>query len=590
MFLSATRLGEVRKGIITDYESLANLDQFFGVVQQPETHFSPQKTQNFAKYSETIEKQKQQETELRKQLEDALQMAQAASRAKTTFLSNMSHDIRTPMNAIIGFTGLAASHLDEKERVREYLSTIAHSSEHLLSLINDILDMSRIESGKVTLHENVESLADILHMLRDIVHADIQTKQHNFFIDTVDIRNELVYCDKMRLNQVLLNLVSNAIKYTRPGGTISLRVIQRAETKKDFGTFEFRCKDNGIGMSEEYVKTIFDPFTREDNSTVSGIQGTGLGMAITKNIVEMMGGKITVHSKKDVGTEFVVTVDFRIADKKAVNPEIPELKGLPGLVVDDDVNACQSIADMLHEIGMRSEWCVSGKEAIIRTEESVRHGDHFKVYIIDWLMPDMNGIETVRRIRKIIGEDASIIILTAYDWGDIEKEAREAGVTGFVSKPLFPSDLQRVLLRSCGKASPSETTSMEPDFSLKGKKILMVDDSKLNLKIGVLLLQQQGMIVDTAANGQIAVDIIREKGVDAYDFVLMDIQMPVMGGYEATALLRKLPNGDRLKIIAFSANAFEEDREKSLKAGMNGHIVKPLKIDDLLNELKRFSP
>ena len=227
--------------------------------------------------------------------------------------------------------------------------------------------------------------------------------------------------------------------------------------------------------------------------------------------------------------------------------------------------------------------------AIIRTEESVRHGDHFKVYIIDWLMPDMNGIETVRRIRKIIGEDASIIILTAYDWGDIEKEAREAGVTGFVSKPLFPSDLQRVLLQSCGKASPAETVSVEPDFSLKGKKILMVDDSKLNLKIGVLLLQQQGMIVDTASNGQIAVDMIKEKGIDAYDFILMDVQMPVMDGYQATGILRKLPGGDKLKIIAFSANAFEEDREKSLKAGMNGHIVKPLKIDDLLNELKRFS-
>ena len=312
-------------------------------------------------------------------------------------------------------------------------------------------------------------------------------------------------------------------------------------------------------------------------------------MAITKNIVEMMGGKITVHSKKDVGTEFVVTVDFRIADKKAVNPEIPELKGLPGLVVDDDVNACQSIADMLREIGMRSEWCVSGKEAVIRTEESVRHGDHFKVYIIDWLMPDMNGIETVRRIRKIIGEDASIIIMTAYDWGDIEKEAREAGVTGFVSKPLFPSDLQRVLLQSCGKASPAETTSMEPDFSLKGKKILMVDDSKLNLKIGVLLLQKQGMIVDTAPDGQTAIDMIREKGIGAYDFILLDVQMPVMGGYEATSILRKLPDGDMLKIIAFSANAFEEDKEKSLKAGMNGHINKPLKIDELINEFARVS-
>ena len=550
---------------------------------------------NLTEYSKTIDKQRHQETELRKQLEkkqneleDALQMAQAANRAKTTFLSNMSHDIRTPMNAIIGFTGLAASHINDTERVQEYLTTIGRSSEHLLSLINDVLDMSRIESGKMTLNEKVESLSDILHVLRDIVHADIKAKQHNFFIDTVDVRNELVYCDKLRLNQVLLNLISNAIKYTRPGGTISLRIIQKSITKTGYGTFEFRCKDNGIGMSEEFAKTIFDPFTREETSTVSGIQGTGLGMAITKNIVEMMGGSISVATKKGEGTEFVVTVDFRLAEKKTSDTAIPELKGLRSLVVDDDVNACQSIADMLREAGMRSEWCVSGKEAVIRTEESLRHGDRFKVYIIDWLMPDMNGIETVRRIRKVIGEDASIIILTAYDWGSIEKEAREAGVTGFITKPLFPSDLHRVLLESCGKTSPEQSDKEEETLSLKGRKVLLADDNKLNLKIGTLQLQEQGMIVDTALDGQIAVDMIREKGIDAYDFVLMDVQMPVMDGYEATTVIRKLPDGDKLKIIAFSANAFEEDKEKSRKAGMDGHIAKPLKINELLNELKRF--
>ena len=546
-------------------------------------------------HSETIEKQRQQESELRKQLEkkqdeleEALQMAQAANRAKTSFLSNMSHDIRTPMNAIIGFTGLAASHIDDKERVQEYLSTIARSSEHLLSLINDVLDMSRIESGKVSLNEKEESLADILHVLRDIVQADIQAKQHNFFIDTVDVRNEVVLCDKLRLNQVLLNLISNAIKYTRPGGTITLRIIQKASMKAGYGTFEFRIKDNGIGMSEEFIKTIFEPFTREENSTVSRIQGTGLGMAITKNIVDMMGGKITVSSKKDEGTEFLVSLDFKFADRKASDPTIPELKGLRSLVVDDDVNACQSIADMLREIGMRSEWCVSGKEAVIRTEESVRHGDHFKVYIVDWLMPDMNGIETVRRIRKVIGEDAAIIILTAYDWTDIEDEARAAGVSGFISKPLFPSDLQRALLQSCGRALPDQDAREEQTFSLKGKKILLVDDNELNIKIGVLQLQHQGATVDTALNGRLAVDMLRENGMDAYDFVLMDIQMPVMDGYEATSIIRKLPGGDKLKILAFSANAFEEDKEKSLKAGMDGHIAKPLKIQELMNALKRF--
>ncbi|MBR3688333.1 MAG: amino acid permease, partial [Lentisphaeria bacterium] len=326
-------------------------------------------------YTETIEKQRQLEAELRKQLEkkqeeleEALQMAQDANRAKTTFLSNMSHDIRTPMNAIIGFTGLAESHIHDTERVQEYLTTISHSSEHLLSLINDILDMSRIESGRMSLHEKEESLSEILHSIRDIVHADIKAKQHNFTIDAVDVRNELVYCDKLRLNQVLLNLISNAIKYTHPGGTITLRIAQKDASRTGYGLFEFRCRDNGIGMSEDFVKTIFDPFTREETTTVSRIHGTGLGMAITRNIVEMMGGQITVTSKKGEGSEFVVSVEFRIVDREMTDLVIPELKGLRSLVVDDDQNACRSIADMLQAVGLRGEWCVSGSEAIVRTK------------------------------------------------------------------------------------------------------------------------------------------------------------------------------------------------------------------------------
>ena len=546
-------------------------------------------------YSETIEKQRQLESELRKQLEkkqeqleEALQIAQEASHAKTTFLSNMSHDIRTPMNAIIGFTGLAASHIDDRERVQEYLTTISRSSEHLLSLINDVLDMSRIESGKMILSEKPESLADILHVLRDIVHADIQAKQHTFLIDAVDVRNERVYCDKLRLNQVLLNLVSNAIKYTRPGGRISLQLVQKTSTNPGRAAFEFRCRDNGIGMSEDFTKTIFDPFTREETTTVSSIQGTGLGMAITKNIVEMMGGRISVTSKKGEGSEFVVAVEFRIVDKIASELVIPELKGLRGLVVDDDVNACRSIADMLQDAGMRGEWCVSGKEAVVRTEESLHHGDRFKVYILDWPAPDANRIDTVRRIREIAGAGAFIIVLTTYDWAGIEKEASEAGVNRFVSKPLFPSDLQKVLLHLCGKACSDQADAEEEIVSLKGKKVLMVDNNELNLKIGVLQLKQHGMIVDTALNGQTAVNMIWENGIDAYDFVLMDVMMPVMDGYEATSIIRKLPGGDKLKIIAFSANAFEEDKEKSLQAGMDGHIAKPLKVEELLCELKRL--
>ena len=539
------------------------------------------------KYSATVERQRQQLEKKQNELEDALQLAQAASHAKTTFLSNMSHDIRTPMNAIIGFTGLAASHISDQERVQDYLTTIARSSEHLLSLINDVLDMSRIEAGKMTINKKLESLADIFHALRDIVHADIQAKQHKFFIDAVNVRDERVYCDKMRLNQVLLNLVSNAIKYTHEGGTISLRLTQTPSEKPGYATFEFRCKDNGIGMSEDFAKTIFDPFTREENSTVSGIQGTGLGMAITKNIVDMMGGKISFTTKKGIGTEFVVTLEFRTAGSETADLVIPELKEARCLVVNSDAVLGSFISDILRHAGMHCICCTSYEEAAVLAEGAFRSGDLFKVCIVDRITPDLNPIETVRTIRKAAGEKA-FIILTAYDWFDIEKEAREAGVTGFIKKPLFTSDLYRTLLHACGRTYPEPADEKVPVISFQGKKILMVDDSTLNLKIGVLLLQEQGMIVDTASNGQIAVDMIREKGVDAYDFVLMDVQMPVMDGYTATSLIRKLPNGSKLKIIAFSANAFEEDKEKSLKAGMNGHIAKPLKIDELLNELKLF--
>ena len=370
---------------------------------------------------------------------------------------------------------------------------------------------------------------------------------------------------------------------------VRLRIAQKPSAKPEIGSFEFRVRDNGIGMSEEFAKTIFDPFTREETSTVSGIQGTGLGMAITRNIVEMMGGSISLTTKKGEGTEFAVRLDFRLPESRNAGPALPELKGARCLVIDEDVGACQNLAGMLREAGMHAEWCVSGKEAVIRAEESLRCGEPFKVYAVNRQMAGMDGLETVRRIRGIAGKDAVILLLTADDRRDIESEAKEAGADGSVSLPLFPSGLRKILRGFCGKAGSGQPGREEPVFSLKGKKVLMVDDSTLNLKIGVLVLREQGMTVDTAANGQIAVDMIREKGVDAYDFIVMDVQMPVMGGYEATGILRKLPGGDKLKIIAFSANAFEEDREKSLKAGMNGHITKPLKIDDLVKELKRFA-
>ena len=533
-------------------------------------------------HSETIEKQRQQLEEKQFELKAALQMAESANHAKTTFLSNMSHDIRTPMNAIVGFTSLAANHLHETELVRDYLATIMQASEHLLSLINDVLDMSRIESGKMTLNEKEESLADIIHVIRGIVYADTRAKQLDFRIDAADIRNEFVRCDRLRLNQVLLNLLSNAVKYTPEGGAISLRIAQKPSAKAGRGTFEFRVRVNGIGMSEEFVKTIFEPFSREKDSAVADIQGTGLGMAITKSIVDMMGGSISLTSKKGVGTEFVVRADFKIADNPTPYPATPELDGARALVVNGDAGACRNIADMLRELGMRGEGCASWQEALGKAEEALRGGDPFKVCVVDRPLPDIDGADAVRRIREAVGKDAFIIV------ADDRNDTENAVAVVFVPRPVFKSNLQKALLKLCGKAIPERTDREDPAAALKGKKILLVDDSELNLKIGVLLLKEHGMIVDTARNGKIAVDTIKEKGIDAYDFIVMDIQMPVMDGYEATGLLRKLPGGDKLKIIAFSANAFEEDREKSLKAGMDGHITKPLKINDLLSALNKF--
>ena len=529
-----------------------------------------------------------EEQQNKEMLEVALNQAEAANRAKTTFLNNMSHDIRTPMNAIIGYTGLASSHIDNKEQVQGYLAKIGQSSEHLLSLINDVLDMSRIESGKVSITEKDEDLAEILHTLRNIVQADVNNKQLDFFLDT-DVVHQYVSCDKLRLNQVLLNILSNSIKYTHPGGMVSVCVKETGLTETGYGKYEFRIRDNGMGMSEEFLKTIYEPFTRAKSSTVSGIQGTGLGMAITKNIVDMMGGTIDIRSKEGAGTETILTFAFRFA--AAANKEvvtIAQLEGLKGLVVDDDVSACQNIAKMLRDTGMRSDWCTSGKEAVIRTEEAVRLGDLFKVYIIDWMMPDMNGIETTRRIRQVVGDQAPIIVLTAYDWSDIEEEARAAGVTAFVSKPLFPSDLRNVLNKCCGTAVAAAAEE-KAEFALAGRKTLLVEDNEMNREIAAEILEEAGLTVDTAADGTFAVQAVKEKGIDYYDFVLMDIQMPVMDGYEATKAIRALPGGSRVTIIAVSANAFEEDVQKSLSAGMNAHVAKPIDVDTLFETMKNLA-
>ena len=383
-----------------------------------------------------IDDEKKMEARLEAQradLEDALAAAQHANRAKTTFLNNMSHDIRTPMNAIIGFTSLAAAHIDNTEQVKDYLTKIATSSNHLLSLINDVLDMSRIESGKVKIEEKECSIPEILHDLKTIVQADIMSKQLDFYIDTVDVINEHVMCDRLRLNQILLNLLSNAMKFTKPGGMVSVRILQKRNAPEGYADYEFQVKDTGIGMSPEFLKNVFEPFERERASTISGIQGTGLGMAITRNIVDMMGGSVSVESEVGKGSTFTVSLQFKTCSGPVRQETIPELLGLRALVADDDFNTCSSVTKMLSDIGMRPDWTTSGKEAVLRVKLAGEQNDEYAVYIIDWLMPDMNGVEVVRRIRGLIGEKTPIIILTAYEWADIEEEARKAGVTAFCS-------------------------------------------------------------------------------------------------------------------------------------------------------------
>ena len=522
-------------------------------------------------------------------LSDAVSAAETANRAKSTFLSNMSHDIRTPMNAIIGFTTLAVSNIENQEKVRDYLGKILASSNHLLSLINDILDMSRIESGKIHLEETKVNLSDLLHDLKTIISGQIHAKQLELYMDAMDVTDEDIYCDKTRLNQVLLNLLSNAIKFTPAGGTVSVRLRQFPSTQKDCAQYEIRVKDNGIGMSQEFAQKIFDPFERERTSTVSKIQGTGLGMAISKNIVNMMGGTIEIKTQKNKGTEFIIRLMFRIQSEKHRVEKITELEGLKALVVDDDFNTCDSVTKMLVKVGMRSEWTLSGKEAVLRAKQSIELGDAFHAYIIDWRLPDMNGIEVTRQIRSL-GDDTPIIILTAYDWSEIEVEAKAAGVTAFCAKPMFMSDLRETLMTALGQKKEQNNDGILPEagFDFKDKHILLVEDNELNSEIATEILTEYGFIVDTAENGAEALEKVSTSKPGTYDLVLMDVQMPVMNGYEATKCIRKLkdPALANISILAMTANAFDEDRKKALESGMDGFLSKPIVIKELVQALK----
>lgn len=526
--------------------------------------------------------------ELEKQdlLENALIQANRASEAKSAFLSNMSHDIRTPMNAIVGFTTLALSHLDDIDRVEECLNKISISGDHLLNLINDVLDMSRIESGRVFLDEKPASLSEITRGVRNILQSEAVKKEQTFTINTVNVYDEDVICDKLRLNQVLINLISNSIKYTPEGGEITFSISETAGAIDGYANYEFIVKDNGIGMDKEFLQKVFEPFERERTSTISGIQGTGLGMAITKNIVDIMNGSIEVQSEKDVGTEVTVTFQFKLCGDNSFFEKVHEFNGKKGLVINGSREFCEGASAMLRRLGMRSDCALSADDGMALIQ---KHND-YSVVILDRDLGDTDGISTARDIHNILGVVIPMIMVSAEDPGEFESEARAAGVSQFCAKPLFLSDLRNCLEKIFSDGKSDGEREVRHTARVRSGRILMAEDNDLNREIAEMILTEAGFEVESAENGQVALEMLQARGADYYKLILMDVQMPVLDGYEATKAIRALY--DRrlasIPIIAMTANAFDEDRKTAIECGMNGHIPKPIDVNVLFETLDKI--
>lgn len=517
-------------------------------------------------------------------LKEACEAANRANASKSEFLSRMSHDIRTPMNAIIGMTTIAEGHLDDEERVEDCLNKITVSSKHLLSLINEVLDMSKIESGKIDLAEEEFNISDLIQNLLTMIRPNTQAKNHKLELNTAKVEHEDVIGDVMRLQQVFMNILGNAVKYTPQGGTLELEIKEKESERTGYGCYEFVFRDNGIGMSEEYVKKIFEPFSRAEDTRINKIEGTGLGMAIALNIIRMMNGDIKVESEVNKGSQFTVTVYLKQQNTEA--PDMEQIAGMPVLVVDDDMMACEAACAILNDIGMKGEWVSSGKEAADRIMEARRAGKEFFAVLLDWQMPDMDGLATAQEIRREAGEGVPIVILTAYDWSNVEMEAREIGIAGFISKPLFKSRLVYVLKKIAGADGKSEAQSEGESIcqDFHGKRVLLAEDNELNREIAEEIIGSTGVTMECVENGLQAVERFKEKGSWYYDLIFMDVQMPVMNGYEATKTIREIEREDaaQIPIIAMTANAFTEDMIASKKAGMNEHIAKPLNMDQLM--------
>ena len=534
-----------------------------------------------------IKKERQQEMAL----QAAYDSAEAANKAKTDFLSNMSHDIRTPMNGIIGMTAIAAAHIDDRERVQDCLQKITQASKHLLSLINEVLDMSKIESGKVDLIEEEFNLSDLIDNLISMTNSQIEEHHHELSVNISGVIHEEVIGDSLRIQKVFMNLMGNAVKFTPDGGKIRLSISEKPSNQAKIGCYEFIFEDNGIGMSEEFLNEIFEPFARAQDGVVNKIQGTGLGMPISRNIVRMMGGDIKVESKLGVGSRFTVTMYLRLQDH--VQTHYDKFIDLDVLVADDDALSLESCCGMLNDFGMKAEGVSTGAEAV---KQVVLHHEQKRDYfacIIDWKMPDMDGIETTKAIRRAVGDDVPIIIISAYDWSEIEQEARAAGANAFISKPLFRSRLEKTFRVLVGEEEPKEQE--EPLLELKnmdltGYRALLVEDNELNAEIAAEILKATGIAVECAADGTEAVDLLTECEDGYYDIIFMDIQMPQMNGYDAARAIRAMKRNycRQVPIVAMTANAFAEDVQAAKTVGMNEHIAKPLELDILAKTLNKW--
>ena len=522
-------------------------------------------------------------------LQDALLVAQKANDAKRDFLSRMSHEIRTPMNAIIGMSAIAFNYLDDKKRTADCLSKITFSSKHLLMLLNDVLDMSKIENGKLNIRQELFDLKNLVTSLADINYGLATAKGLAFEIVISGFKDELLLGDSMRVNQILLNLLSNAIKFTPKGGSVRLE-IRMLRSASDKIWLRFIVKDSGIGMKKEFLEHLYEPFEQADNGIARKYGGTGLGMAITKNLVAIMDGTIEVESQEGAGTTFMVDLPFGVSkvDKKTA----AEMEEMRVLVVDDDNDTCEHAAVLLKGMGVNVDWALNGFEAIEKVRSACEDdGRCYDVCFIDWCMPELDGIETARRMRRYVGPDVLIIIISAYDWSGIEEQAKAAGVNAFIAKPFFASNLYNTLLTVSRKPELGfSAVGNKETYDFGGKKVLLVEDNELNMEIASELLKFVNLQVEHAENGKVAVDIFRNSKEKEYALIFMDIQMPLMNGYDAARCIRSSehPAAGTIPIIAMTANAFNDDVQAAFDAGMNGHLAKPIDVEVLYKTIARY--